>query len=59
MTSRTLKKWFDDLTALDFFQTPERGTAEILIKDLAVRLSGEGSEPSTVKDNLNGLKGNI
>ena len=54
-----LQRRFDDITALDFFQTPERGTAEILIKDLAVRLSGEGSEPSTVKDNLNGLKGKI
>ena len=32
-----LRRRLDEVTAIDFFQTPERGTAETLLKDLAAQ----------------------
>lgn len=52
-----LQRRLDAVAAIDFFQTPERGPAEILIKDLASRLSGQASTATTVKDGLDNLKG--
>jgi len=40
-----LRRRLDEITAIDFFQTPERGTAETLLQDLTAQISGE---PSTV-----------
>lgn len=54
-----LQRRFDDITAIDFFQSSQRGTAEFLIRDLAARLSGQGSIASTVIDRLDGLQGKI
>ncbi len=36
-----LRRRFDHIVAIDFFKSPERLTAELLIKDLAARLSGD------------------
>lgn len=52
-----LRRRLDEVGAIDFFQAPEWGTAEILIKDLAARLSGQTSAAATVKDGLDNLKG--
>ncbi len=38
-----LQRRLDKVAAIDFFHASERGTAEILIKDLAARLSGQAS----------------
>jgi len=54
-----LQRRLDEVGAIDFFQAPERGTAEILIKDLAARLSGQGFTATDVKDKLDNLKGKI
>ena len=54
-----LQRRLDEVGAIDFFQTPERGAAEILIKDLAARLSGQASAPTVFKDGLDNLKGKI
>jgi hypothetical protein len=54
-----LQRRFNDVGAIDFFYASERGTAEILIKDLAARLSGEGPDSSAVKDELDELRGNV
>ena len=40
-----LRRRLDEVAAIDFFQTPERGPAEILLQDLTAQISGE---PSTV-----------
>ncbi|MCK4837830.1 MAG: chromate resistance protein [Desulfobulbaceae bacterium] len=52
-----LQRRLDEVAAIDFFQATERGTAEILIKNLAARLSGQASTATTVKDGLDNLKG--
>jgi len=52
-----LQRRLDEVAAIDFFQATERGTAEILIKDLAARLSGQASTATNVKDGLDNLKG--
>jgi len=54
-----LQRRLDEVGAIDFFKAPERGTAEILIKDLAARLSGQGFTGTNVKDKLDNLKGKI
>ena len=54
-----LQRRLDKVGAIDFFQAPERGTAEILIKDLAARLSGQAFATTDVKDRLDNLKGKI
>ena len=54
-----LQRRLDEVGGIDFFQAPERGTAEILIKNLAARLSGQGFTATDVKDKLDNLKGKI
>ena len=54
-----LQRRLDEVGAIDFFQTRERGAAEFLIKDLTTRLSGQASAPTAVKDKLDNLKGKI
>ena len=53
-----LQRRFDEVAAIDFFQAPERGTAELLIRDLTSRLSGEGAE-AAARDALDGLRGKV
>jgi hypothetical protein len=36
-----LKRQFDSIVAIDFFKAPERGTANLLLSDLAARVSGK------------------
>ncbi len=52
-----LQRRLDNVTAIDFFQAPERGTAEILLKELATRLSGQASTETTAEIKLHNLKG--
>ncbi len=52
-----LRRRFDEVAAIDFFQAPERGTAEMLIQDLTARLSGQGSNESAAMHTLDGLRG--
>jgi len=52
-----LQRRLDVVTAIDFFQAPERGTAEILIKNLATRVSGQATAATTVKEGLDNLEG--
>lgn len=54
-----LQRLFDNTVGVDFFNAPEKGTAELLIKDLMARLSGAGTNSVTCTDELNGLKGKI
>jgi len=44
-----LRRRLDEVTAIDFFQTPEQGTAETLLQELAAKGSGE---PSTAPVDL-------
>ena len=52
-----LRRRFDEVAAIDFFQAPERGTAEILILDLTARLSGQSSNDGAAMHTLDGLRG--
>ena len=54
-----LQHRIDEVAAIDFFQARERGTAEILIKDLAARSSAGGSDSIVRKDDLDALGGKI
>ena len=54
-----LQRQFDGIVAIDFFKAPESGTASLLIKDLAARLSGEGGDAVAPTDGLDALKGKI
>jgi len=54
-----LQRLFDNTVGIDFFKAPEKGTAEILIKDLMARSSGTGADPVARTDGLNGLKGKV
>ena len=39
-----LQRQYDGIAAIDFFKAPEGGTANLLIKDLSARSSGEGTD---------------
>jgi len=54
-----LQRLFDNTVGIDFFKAPEKGTAEILIKDLMARSSGTGTDPVARTGGLNGLKGKV
>lgn len=54
-----LRRRLDEVSAIDFFQAPERGTADILIQDLLSCLSGQIAAPATVNDGHDHLKGKI
>ncbi len=54
-----LQHRLDEVAAIDFFQAPEMGTAEILIKDLSARSSAGGSDSIAQKDELTELRGKI
>lgn len=52
-----LQRRLDEITPLDFFQAPERGTAEMLLRKLAARASGETSPATASPAGLGNLKG--
>ena len=54
-----LQRLFDNTVGIDFFKAPEKGTAEILIKDLMARAAGTGTDPVARTDGLHGLKGKV
>ncbi|MCP3955475.1 MAG: chromate resistance protein [Desulfobacterales bacterium] len=54
-----LQRRLDNIADIDFFKTPERGTAEILIKDLATRSSGNAVDESARVKGLDELKGKV
>ncbi len=54
-----LQRRLDEIAAIDFFKAPERGTAEILVKDLTVRLSDEPSLEAVIKERIDHMKGKI
>lgn len=54
-----LRRHLDSIVAIDFFKAPERGTAELLIQDLAVRSSSGGPESPTRTDERGALRGKV
>jgi hypothetical protein len=52
-----LQRRLDEVTRIDFFEASQRGTAEMLIKDLTARLSGGASEPERSENPIEELKG--
>ena len=54
-----LQRQFENIVTIDFFKAPERGTAEILIRDLAARASGDRTDAVDATDGLEELKDKI
>lgn len=54
-----LQRQFDSISAIDFFEAPERGTASLLIRDLAARSSGDAVKVAPSVDNIEALKGKV
>ena len=54
-----LQRQFAGIAAIDFFKPPERGTASLLIKDLAARLSGDVQDADIPSEGLEALKGKV
>ncbi|MFH1981415.1 MAG: chromate resistance protein ChrB domain-containing protein [Pseudomonadota bacterium] len=52
-----LARRLNDLVAIDFFKAPERGTAEILLQNLEVRLAGQASTGNPLSEAIGKLKG--
>lgn len=52
-----LQRRLEEVAAIDFFQTPERETAEILLKDLATREPGGSSAAPAKKEGFDTLNG--
>ena len=52
-----MQRRLDDITAIDFFQTSERATAEMLLKELGNLLSGQSSHGNTAREGIGDLIG--
>jgi hypothetical protein len=52
-----LRRRLDDIAAIDFFQAPERATAELQFKKLGNLLSGQPAATSTAREGLSNLMG--
>lgn len=52
-----LRHRLDEISAIDFFHAPERGTAEMLIKDLEAKVWAEKAAPIPFKENSGNLQG--
>jgi hypothetical protein len=50
-----LRRRLDDIAAVDFFQTPERATAELQLKELGNLLAGQVSAGNTVDEGIGSL----
>ncbi len=51
------RRRLDEILAIDFFQTPERGTAETLFQELAAQVSGEPSTAPVDLEEVENLQG--
>ncbi len=54
-----LQRQFESIAAIDFFETPERGTANLLIKDLAARWSGDETGAIASTEAMDELKAKV
>jgi hypothetical protein len=54
-----LRRRLDEVRGIDFYQAPERGTAEIFLNDLAAKIAGEASVTSSPKEGFDTFKGKI
>ncbi len=54
-----LQRQFANIAAIDFFKAPERGTASLLLKDLAARLSGGETDAVASTEAIDGLKDKV
>jgi hypothetical protein len=54
-----LQRQLDSIASIDFFKAPERGTADMLVKDLAARLSVDGPVQASGTDPIDALKGKV
>ena len=54
-----LQRQFDSIAAIDFFKAPERGTADLLIRDLTARSSGDVIDDVASTNGLDVLKGKV
>lgn len=54
-----LRRRLDEVVAIDFFNSSERGIAEMLIEDLMARSAGQASTSATAMDGFEELKGKI
>jgi hypothetical protein len=52
-----LQRRLDDIAAIDFFQTSEQATAELLLMELGKLLSGQSSAGNTVREGIGNLMG--
>jgi hypothetical protein len=52
-----LRQRFDEVAAIDFFQAPEKGTAEILLQELASQVSRQPLTAYAAKDGFDNLEG--
>jgi hypothetical protein len=52
-----LQRRLDGIAAIDFFQTPQRATAELLLRKLGNLLSGESSAGPTAEEGVGDLRG--
>lgn len=52
-----LQRRLDEVAAIDFFKTPEKGTAEILLNEIAGRVSGHLSVPNPIQEEIESLRG--
>jgi len=56
---KKLQRQFDSIAAIDFFKAPERGTANLLIRDLAALSSGDVTDSAAPTEGLAALKGKV
>ncbi len=54
-----IQRQFDTIAAIDFYKAPERGTADLLIKDLSARSSGVVTDAFAPKKSLDALKAKV
>ena len=52
-----LQRRLDEISAIDFFQAPERATAELQLKELGNLLSGQPSAAGTAREDIGQLEG--
>ena len=52
-----LQRRLDEISAIDFFQVPERNTAELLIRELGSRVSDSSTVGTTDASGIDGLMG--
>ena len=56
---KKLQRQFDSIADIDFFNSPARETASLLIRDLTARSSGDVADTVAPKNGLDALKGKV